>query len=106
MPSHNAAPRLGSALIARKGEAAPTVTPASNNADTRPAGGADMQIVETSGPAHAPAAASRGLAGTIAVTVRLDPERYERLKIHGARNRRTNQDILVDALDAYFAARA
>lgn len=104
MPSHKAAPRLGSALIARKGEAAPTVTPASNNADTRPA--ADMQIVETSGPAHAPAAASRGLAGTIAVTVRLDPERYERLKIHGARNRRTNQDILVDALDAYFAVRA
>jgi dihydrodipicolinate synthase/N-acetylneuraminate lyase len=76
-----------------------------NSAEARPASGEDMQIVATSGPAHAPAAA-RGLAGTIAVTVRLDPERYERLKIHGARNRRTNQDILVDALDAYFAVRA
>jgi predicted transcriptional regulator len=40
------------------------------------------------------------------VTVRLDPERYERLKIHGAKTRRTNQDILVEALDAYFAAKA
>ena len=48
----------------------------------------------------------RGAAGTIAVTVRLDPERYERLKIHGAKTRRTNQDILVEALDAYFAAKA
>jgi predicted DNA-binding protein len=51
-------------------------------------------------------AAPRGAAGTIAVTVRLDPERYERLKIHGAKTRRTNQDILVEALDAYFAAKA
>jgi hypothetical protein len=45
----------------------------------------------------------KGLAGTIAVTVRLDPNRYERMKIHGARQRRTNQEILVAALDAYLA---
>jgi hypothetical protein len=37
------------------------------------------------------------------VTVRLDPNRYERMKIHGARQRRTNQQILVAALDAYLA---
>jgi hypothetical protein len=40
--------------------------------------------------------------GTIAVTLRLDPERYERLKSLAAATRRTNQDILRDALDAYL----
>jgi predicted transcriptional regulator len=45
----------------------------------------------------------KGLAGTIAVTVRLDPERYERLKMHGVRRRQTNQQIIVAALDAYLA---
>jgi hypothetical protein len=48
----------------------------------------------------------KGIAGTIAVTVRLDPERYERLKMHGARRRRTNQQIIVAALDAYLAQSA
>jgi hypothetical protein len=43
-----------------------------------------------------------GTAGTIAISVRLDPERYERMKIHGVRNRRTNQVILVEALDMYL----
>lgn len=38
--------------------------------------------------------------GTIAVTVRLDPERYERLKSEASTLRRTNQDIIVEALDA------
>ena len=50
------------------------------------------------------AAAPRGIAGTIAVTVRLDPGRYERLKMHGARRRRTNQQIIVAALDTYLTA--
>jgi hypothetical protein len=50
--------------------------------------------------------AARGLHGTIAVTVRLDPARYERLKVHGARVRRTNQEILVEALDDYFRNKA
>lgn len=40
--------------------------------------------------------------GTIAVTLRLDPERYERLKSLAATTRRTNQDILRDALDSYL----
>jgi hypothetical protein len=44
----------------------------------------------------------KGLAGTIAVTVRLDPDRYERLKVYGARHRLTNQEILVAALDAHL----
>jgi hypothetical protein len=40
--------------------------------------------------------------GTIAVTLRLDPDRYERLKSLAAATRRTNQDILTTALDAYL----
>ena len=47
----------------------------------------------------------KGAKDTIAVTVRLDPERYRRLVAYGARfaPRRKNQDILVAALDAYLA---
>jgi hypothetical protein len=40
----------------------------------------------------------------VAVTVRLDEERYHRLVGYGARfaPRRTNQEILVAALDAFL----
>ena len=38
-----------------------------------------------------------------AVTLRLDPTRYFCLKMAGARARRTNQDILTEALDLYLA---
>jgi hypothetical protein len=38
--------------------------------------------------------------------VRLDPQRYEKLKGHGARRRQTNQQIIVAALDAYLAREA
>lgn len=31
------------------------------------------------------------------------PTPYEKLKLHGIRTRRTNQDILVQALDVYLA---
>jgi len=46
----------------------------------------------------------RGIKDTVAVTVRLDQERYHRLVGFGARfaPRRTNQEILVAALDAYL----
>ena len=49
---------------------------------------------------------AKGTQGTIAVTVRLDPTRYERMKLLGARRRRTNQDMLVAALDAYLDVNA
>lgn len=46
---------------------------------------------------------SRVLA-TIAVTVRLDETRYERMKQWGTERRRvTNQEIIVAALDRFFA---
>lgn len=108
MSSRNA-PRLDPGLIARKGEAAPAAPP------TAPVPTVPVQAA-AGAPAPQKAAAqaglgeraddapiaARGLHGTIAVTVRLDPKRYERLKVHGARRRRTNQDILVEALDRYF----
>ena len=87
--------RLDGGLIARKGEAAPAISappidpPASAPASITP-------------EIRAASAVPKGVGGTIAVTVRLDPERYERLKMHGARQRRTNQQILVAALDAYL----
>jgi hypothetical protein len=43
-------------------------------------------------------------ADLIAVTVRLEPGLYERLKLHGVRKRRSNQAILVDALVAHLDA--
>jgi hypothetical protein len=38
----------------------------------------------------------------IALTVKVDQARYEALKVFGARTRRTNQEILLAALDAYL----
>jgi hypothetical protein len=40
---------------------------------------------------------------TIAVTVRLDEARYERMKSWGTARRVTNQEIIVAALDRFFA---
>jgi hypothetical protein len=47
---------------------------------------------------------SSGNEGAVAGTVRLDEERYWRLVGSGARftPRKTNQEILVEALDAYL----
>jgi predicted transcriptional regulator len=42
---------------------------------------------------------------TIAVTVRLDEARYERLKRFGGQHRVTNQDIIVAALDHFLQGR-
>jgi hypothetical protein len=90
--------RLGAGLIARKGEA----TPAPVASVVEPAVMANdlpvNEIVKESGLA-------RGLQGTTSVTVRLDSDRYERMKIYGAKNRLTNQTIIVAALDSYFKDR-
>jgi len=81
------AAHLDAALLARKGEAAPAGTAAHTESH---AGDTPMP---------------QGTRGTIAVTVRLDPERYQRLVQYGARfvPRRTNQEILTAALEAYLA---
>jgi hypothetical protein len=88
-------PRLEGGLIVRKGEAAPAVV-------AQPAVVAPSMPTEIQPPPSAPV--PKGIAGTIAVTVRLDPDRYERLKVHGARRRQTNQQIIVAALDTYLAS--
>ena len=84
------AAHLDGALLARKGEAAP--------AGVR---SAPVQTMEHTGETPIP----KGTTGTIAVTVRLDPDRYRRLVSYGARfvPRRTNQEILIAALDECLA---
>ena len=71
--AENRQPRLDAGLIARKGQAKPADIPA-------------------------------GTHNTVAVTVRLDPDRYKRLITYGARFApcRKNQEIFVEALDAYL----
>ena len=109
--------RLDAGLIARKGEAVPAAhtAPLTEPARSREAVvGATAETVlaetvlpEPQGevpPSHRPL--PRGVQGTIAVTVRLDPARYERLKMFGVRRRRTNQEILVEAVDRYLDANA
>lgn len=107
--SSRSASRLDSGLIAHKGEATPAGLPSVPvAADPVPATTvalapqADRAQAEAASPVSDAPGTARGLHGTIAVTVRLDPGRYERLKVHGARHRRTNQEILVEALDRYF----
>lgn len=80
---------LGADLIVKKGEAAPALTVPQEKVAT--------DTVQAK-PAKTP------LAETTAVTLRLDRERYKRLKMFGVDNRMTNQDILVAALDAYLSA--
>jgi hypothetical protein len=75
---------LDADLIARKGEAAPALapTPTSTTASIVPHGTKD----------------------TVALTVRLDQERYRRLVAYAAGfvPRKTHQEILVEALDVYL----
>ena len=103
--------RLDAGLIARKGEAVPAhATPLTEPARSREVvvgATAETVLPEPQGevpPSHRPL--PRGVQGTIAVTVRLDPARYERLKMFGVRRRRTNQEILVEAVDRYLDANA
>jgi hypothetical protein len=83
METRKATP-LDADLIARKGEAAPAQIP----------------------PPSSPPAASlpHGTKDTVALTVRLDQERYRRLVAYAAGfvPRKTHQEILVEALDAYL----
>ena len=81
------AAHLDAALLARKGEAVPV-------------GARSALAMERTGDTPIP----KGTTGTIAVTVRLDPDRYRRLVSYGARfvPRRTNQEILIAALEEYL----
>jgi hypothetical protein len=83
MATRKATP-LAADLIARKGEAAPAQVPT---------------------PANPPASpVPHGTKDTVALTLRLDQERYRRLVAYAAGfvPRKTHQEILVEALDAYL----
>ena len=84
---------LESALIVRKGEAAP--------ANQRPAPSDQDAPVSLSQTVAQPLGRTRR-SGTIAITVRLDPDRYQRLKNIGLVQGLTNQEIMVAALDGWF----
>lgn len=90
-------PQLSPQLVSRagtfttKGQAAPAALP-----ELAPAPQGVTSAAPTPRPTLAP------VQGTIAVTVRLDPVRYDQLKAYGARNRMTNQAIIVAALDRYL----
>lgn len=74
-------PSLTTTLIARKGEAAPTVerSPTEGQAQGRPL--------------------------RTAITVKLDADRYRRLKLLGIDLGKTSQEVMVEALDDYLAHR-
>lgn len=83
-------------MIPKKGEAAPAVSSIEERPPT-PAP-ALVDALPTS-----PRLLSR-VQATIAVTVRLDERRYERMKTWGTTGRRvTNQEIIVAALDRFFS---
>jgi hypothetical protein len=83
MANRKTAP-LSSDLLVRKGEATPATT-------NEPPTARDIMSPPT------------GIK-TIALTVKLDPERYHKLIAYGSRftPRRSNQQIIVAALDAYL----
>jgi hypothetical protein len=113
--------RLTSALLARKGHALPTggfahsrlglvsPQPAAVKREPQRAGASgpraplspDLIRRSAAKPSRAP---DRAGQDRIAVTVRLDRKRYTRLKSLAARDGRSGQEILMEALDAYLEA--
>ncbi len=81
--------------IPKKGEAAPAVASiAAAEATTTSVSPPPSDTTTSRLPSRVQA--------TIAVTVRLDERRYERMKTWGMTRRATNQEIIVAALDRYF----
>ena len=105
--------QLSGNLIARKGDATPS-TPTPKLQAVPPAVVEQLPVeqpqprAKTSKPPRGKTrvkakAIPRGVENTIAVTVRLDEKRYRKLKHYGVDQRKTNQEILVNAIDAYLA---
>jgi hypothetical protein len=95
------AARLTSSLLARKGEAKPSIGMARPAAPHGP-------VVEILVPARAPEPAPAGAGHTgpddrAILTVRIDRALHVRLRVLAARQRRTNQDIVEGALEAYLS---
>jgi hypothetical protein len=77
---------LGAGLIATKGKAAPS---------------AEIQRSST----EQTSAQTKAAEKRIAITVKLLEGPYQRMKIYGASNRKTNQDMLEEALEEYLSKR-
>jgi hypothetical protein len=77
--------KLSGSLLARKDAPLP-ITPG--------------QVV--SAPRVAPVVGAGEGSKPIALTLKVDQARYEALKVLGARTRRSNQEILLAALDTYL----
>ena len=91
--------------LPKKGEAAPVVESIERAPAPAPAPSPDpIAAVPTAAPPP-PLPTSSRAKPTIAVTVRLDETRYERLKRFGGQHRITNQDIIVAALDHFLQGR-
>jgi hypothetical protein len=102
--------------LPKKGEAAPAVASIEAAAPSAPERTAapsppppspptPVRAVPATAPAAPPLPPSSRVKPTIAVTVRLDEARYERLKRFGSQHRITNQDIIVAALDHFLQGR-
>lgn len=63
-------------------------------------------VAEKPAPAPAPLTPPGPIVGTPkTLSTRLDPGLYKQLRLHAVETDRTHQDIMVDALVAYLAAR-
>jgi len=89
----------------KKGEAAPLVASIEAAPALIPAPPPVPAAVPAASSALPPLPVSSRVRPTIAVTVRLDEARYERLKRFGGQHRITNQDIIVAALDHFLQGR-
>ncbi len=87
----------------KKGDASPAMasfeepSPTTSTQAARPSPALPPPVVNS----PSPRLTSR-VQATIAVTVRLDERRYERMKGWGTNRRVTNQEVIVAALDQFF----
>lgn len=89
--------------ISKKGEAAPAIVSFEEPVpEAPPVQSAPPLRVPPAPPPSQPRLSSR-VQATIAVTVRLDESRYERMKTWGTSRRVTNQEVIVAALDRFFS---
>lgn len=82
-------------IIPKKGEATPAIT-----SFEEPTASAPVSSLATP---TTPSRLTSRVQPTIAVTVRLDEVRYERMKTWGTARRVTNQEVIVAALDRFFS---
>lgn len=87
-----------------KSQAAPLIIPGlSKKGEATPVVQSLEDVPTPTPPGPPPLRIGSRVQATIAVTVRLDESRYERMKTWGISRRVTNQDVIVAALDGFFS---